>query len=451
MNLIRVGFVSAAVIVWGAASSLAQEQPAELTQKIESLIKQLDDDRFQTRDAAEKALTELGEAAREAVTKASKSDQPEVRQRASRILRLLRKQALGLRHVGIVKRDDLQGLCSVACSADGNFLYTAAFQSNNVAVFRRDPMTGALEHVQSLIDPEQLGGVTCLEISPDGKLAAAVAFRAKKVVLMTRNADNGQLTIVHSLGPDLDAATKFSWPICGAFSPDSKQFYVADDQSGAIHAFGIATNKLSFVHMAGGLAGSLDGVRGVAVHPSGKWVLGVSNRGSALTVLSRDETTGKLTTVQALRDGGDAAPSLQGAHGICLSPDGEHIYVSVGRFNGDQAVGAYRIDKEGKVSLVGELVSDKGELVDFQGGNRIGISPDGRHVLACGTVSQTLALLERKPDTGELKVISCLREKSTGAGSQLGVADVDVSPDNRFVYATLESDGGISVFERVGK
>src|SRR5262249_48820037 len=59
--------------------------PAE----IDRLIKQLGSDEFSERDAASKALDAIGEPAREALLKASRSDDAEVRQRAEHLLKAL--------------------------------------------------------------------------------------------------------------------------------------------------------------------------------------------------------------------------------------------------------------------------------------------------------------------------------------------------------------------------
>src|SRR5262245_34658276 len=62
--------------------------------EIAALVRQLGDDRFEKREAASRALAEAGEPALSAVRKASSSDDPEVRRRATRVLVVLKKHAI---------------------------------------------------------------------------------------------------------------------------------------------------------------------------------------------------------------------------------------------------------------------------------------------------------------------------------------------------------------------
>jgi HEAT repeat protein len=57
-----------------------------LQDRIRKLIEDLGSDDFQTREAATAALTEIGEPAVDALTEAAKSADPEVSNRAKRIL-----------------------------------------------------------------------------------------------------------------------------------------------------------------------------------------------------------------------------------------------------------------------------------------------------------------------------------------------------------------------------
>src|SRR5262245_15763391 len=232
-----------ALVTTLGSSLVAQESPkADLKQKIDTLLQKLDDEAFQIREDAEKALVELGESALDAVTQATRSTSAEVKQRAGRILRKLREGSVGLRHVGLLKRDDLQGACTLASSADGKFEYAAAWQTGTIVAFRRDPASGSLEHLQSLADPEKLRGVVCVRISPSGKLALGVSFQSKTVTLLNRDPEKGTLTIAHAAGPELAPGVTMEWPIDGVFSPDEKHVYAIDDRSGAVVAFAIDEN-----------------------------------------------------------------------------------------------------------------------------------------------------------------------------------------------------------------
>ena len=436
-------FLPLALCDWAPAQDKPDEQ---LAGKIEELILKLDSDSFDTREKAEKELTELGDKALEAVTKATKSTSAEVRQRAGRILRTLRQGDVDLKHLTTLKRDDMQGICGIETSPDGKFVYVASWQANSINVFSRDAATGQLEHVQALVDPANIKGITCLRISADGKLAAGVSFGAKTVTLFSRDPDKGTLSLVNAMGPDLAPGHALQWPINCTFSPDSKFIYAADDRLGAIVVLEVVEGKrLKWLQL---VTGSLDGVRTVAMHPDGKLLFAGGTRAGTLVVLDRDPASGRVEVRQVLTDGSDKVEGLAGIHGVTLSPDGKHVYTTSGRFQGDQGIGAFRLGDDGKLSLIKEFISDQSDLVNFQGGNKAYVSPDGLSYYACGTTSQSLACFRRDPETGEISFIATIQNASTGAGSELGPANVVCSPDGRFAYVTLETNAAISIFER---
>jgi 6-phosphogluconolactonase (cycloisomerase 2 family) len=431
------------------AAAQDNQDNAETARTIDRLILELDSDNFQTREDAEKALAKLGATARDAVEKATRSTSAEVRQRATRILRELKKSSLGLKHVEFAKRDDMRGVCGIELSPDGDFVYAAAWNSSSINVFRRDAATGKLEHVQALVDPANLGGVVCMRISPDGKRAVATSFRSKTVVLFTRDPEKGTLSLAHSAGPDLAPGMTLTWPIHGVFSPDGKFVYAVDDRAGALAVFEATdANRLKFVQLSEGRDGCFTGARALAATPDGKSILVGGTRAGTLVVLDRDAATGKVEVRQVLTDEQDKITGLAGIHGIDPSPDGKHVYVTSGRFAGDQAIGAYAFGDDGKLSLLQEFVSDQGDLVGFRGGNKAALSADGKSLYVCGTVSQSLASFERDPATGKLTLVTNLHDATTGAGDEAGPANARVSPDGRFLYVTLESAGAISIFER---
>ncbi len=450
MHRIAVSAWLAFAIACAAAPAWGQA-PADDARKIDQLILELDSDSFDLREKAEKQLASLGEKAREAVEKATKSTSAEVRQRATRILRELKKGAVGLRHLATTKRDDMQGTCGLELSPDGNFLYATAWNSGSINVFRRDPATGSLEHVQSLVDPA-LGGIVCLRVSPDGKRAVAVGFRAKQVTLFTRDPDKGTLTIANSAGPDLAPGASFVWPIHVAMSPDGKFVYAVDDRAGALVVLeATADNRLSFVQFSQGRDGCFESARSLALTPDGKTVLVGGMRAGTLVALDRDAATGKVEVRQILTDEKDGVTALAGIHGIDTSADGKHIYVTSGRFSGDQAISVFANGDDGKLRLIQEIINDRGDLTNFYGGNKGTLSDDGKSFYACGTTSRSLASFTRDPVTGKLTVVTNLHDASTGAADELGPANAQVSPDGRFLYVTLESSGAVAIFERTAK
>jgi 6-phosphogluconolactonase (cycloisomerase 2 family) len=420
--------------------------------KVAELIKLLDADDFQAREDAEKALIALGESALAAAKAATNSDSAEVKERAQKIVTEIRRTRTGLVYVGNIKTPELLGIVTAEASDDGKFLYAAAWKANAVSVFRRDEASGALSHVQSVVDAEDLGGGVGLRLSPDGALAAAVSFRSKTVALFARDAKEGTLRQLEVVRDDADAGLAMKWPIDAAFSPDSKFVYVLDDQAATVVVFQVIEGKsLKFVAAFAGQEQCFNGARGIAISKDGKSVYVAAHRSGMLSVLDRDAATGRLSVRQLLKDGQDGIKALAGVQTVCASPDGQFVYTCSGRFTGAQAVSAYRVGSDGKLTVLQEFIADAGDLKNFSGGNDVIVSPDGLNLYACGTVSKSVACFDRDPKTGKLDYITTLASAATGGDAELGACALAWSPDARFLYLTVEDEGAISIFQRPGR
>jgi len=440
------------LLVVARARGQESKEETETAAKVAELIQQLDADDFQAREDAEKALIALGEPALAAAREATKSDSAEVKQRALKIVAEIRRTRMGLVYVGNIKQPELAGAVTAETSADGKFVYAAAWKANAITVFRRNEATGALSSVQSLVDAENLGGGICLRQSPDGSLGVAAAFRSRTVVLYERNKSEGTLELRHVVRDDPDAGLALKWPIDAAFSPDSKFVYVLDDQAATVVVFAVTDRKrLKFVEAFTGQEECFSGARGILISKDGKTLYVSAHRSATLSVLDREEATGRLSVRQLLKDGQDGIKGLAGVQTVCTSPDGKFVYTCSGRFLGTQAVSAFRVGEDGKLTVLEEFISDVSELKNFSGGNDVLVSPDGLNLYACGTVSKSVACFDRDPQTGKLQYITTLASDATGGMSELGACAMAWSPDSKFLYVTVEDDGAISIFQRPGR
>ncbi len=354
-----------------------------------------------------------------------------------------------LTHLEAPTRDDLDGVVSVAISSDGKFAYGASWKGGKVVVLARDAKSGKLEHKQTV--EGGLEGTTALSLSPDGKSAIATAFQASTAILFSRNPENGELTAT-DVAQNGENDVKFGMPIDAAFSPDGKFAYVIDDSvpgedsQGAIVTFRVDDGKLKLVASDGGKDNCYSGARGVAFSPDGKTVYVASYRANTLVVADRDPATGKTTVRQIIKDGENGANALEGAMGVAVSPDGKSVYVSSGRFQGDNAISAFSVGSDGRLSFLQEFLDAQGDLQGFKGGNHLIVSPDGKNVYASATVSCAVAAFRRDPATGKLTYLQTLPDG--GDGGENGAASVGISPDGKYVYVATEDRRALSVFQR---
>jgi 6-phosphogluconolactonase (cycloisomerase 2 family) len=422
--------------------------PKALAERIDRLIKQLDDEKFDVREKAEKELATIGEPAREKLVTAAKDASFERSQRAAKLLKELRRNSVGLRYINSIKHEGLAGAVTVAISPDGRFVYGQGFQAHSVNAFRRDEVTGELTHVQTIADPENLAGAVKLRFSNDGKQAVVACYAAKSVGYFTRNEKTGELTHVATFrgNPEVN----LQWPVEAVFSPDGKRIFAVDDQRAAVVGLFVipARKEIGWSEIFQGEDRCFDGVRGITAHPDGKALYISSYRAGTLTVVEGAEEGGKLRVRQILRDGQDEVRGLAGIIATRVSRDGKFVYSVSGRFGGDDGVSVFRVGDDGKLKVVQELVNDQGELTDFTGGNQLTLSPDESMLYAAGTTSGGLACFRRDPKTGKLEFVTTIRNEATGVGDNLGANGIAISPDGRHLYLALEDAGAISVFER---
>jgi 6-phosphogluconolactonase (cycloisomerase 2 family) len=362
-----------------------------------------------------------------------------------------------LTHVQSVPRDDLQSINHVDISEDGKFVYTTSWESMAVNVFSRDEKTGRVEHVQTVASPRDLDGVTSLAISPDGKLAAASAFRSQTVVLLARDAETGRLRQLDSARNAEKGVKGLVWAIDLAISTDGKFVYALDPHGpgdnaavnqGVMTVFEITENqRLRWIEANPGQENCFYGARGIAAHPSGKWLYIASSEASCVVMAERDAVSGKVAVRQIIRDGEGQAGGLNGAMTPLVTPDGKFLYVNSGRFSGDSGVTAFTIGDDGALSFLEEHPSETGEVKNYTGGNTLAVTPDGRNLYAAATRSGSLACFARDPQTGKLTYQETLVDDA-GQGELGGAAGVAVSPDGRFVYVTAEYDNALTVYQR---
>jgi 6-phosphogluconolactonase (cycloisomerase 2 family) len=440
--------VSAVFLLFMASAASSQEaKPDPAVQaKVKALVLQLDNDEFDKRNAAEAELLKIGEPAIEQLEAAARLGSLEVRQRSDRVQKAIRARRHGLTPVSLLKHGDLQCVVKLSPSPDGKFLYAAGWKSNSIVAFKFNAATGTLEHLQSHIDPENLQGSVSFCLSPSGKVGVATCFRSKRLVLFTRDPETGLLERKAS-----HDTPEFVFPIDAVFSRDGRFVYAIDDAGGTVRSVPVREDGtfVDATHVYPGEAGCLNGARGLALHPDGKTLYVVSSRGATLSVLSVDPKEGTFAVKQRLTNGDDKISTLAGAHGVCVSSDGKNVYVTSGRFHGSQAVSAYQVRDDGTLAFQQEWENDNSDLTGFVGGNHIAVSRDGELLVACGTLSQSLACFRRDPKTGQASFLTALHSPATGAGGgELGACFATWSPDGRFLFLSLEDEGAISVFRR---
>ena len=346
-----------------------------------------------------------------------------------------------LAQVQNLKLDSLRSVTAVAASRDGRFLYASAFNSDVVAVFKRDAATGQIEIVERNELPEFRAAVS-VRLSPDDQFAAVAAFRANAITLFKRSAETGGLTWLDVAEEGEKGNAGLSFVIDSTISADSRFLYTAS--ANGVGAFAIENGKLQFLQVENA-GGKLEGLRAVVISPDGATVYAAATGSDSVGVLHRDKDSGKLTVVQILEDEEDGIGALGGAFRIACSKDGRHVYVSSGRFEGDQAISVFATEPDGKLKLIEEHVNGVGKFSGFEGGNSIVLSVDDTLVYAVGSLSDRLVRFRRDAATGKL---TFLGSQAVGEFVTPGAAGLCFSPDGKFLYIADEMASSIVVLKQ---
>lgn len=237
-----------------------------------------------------------------------------------------------------------------------------------------------------------------------------------------------------------------------AVSPDGNSVYTAGSSDNAIGVFArsASTGRLVFTQAvtqgdqsAGGTdVTGLDTPVRVTVGPLGQAVYAVSVHG-ALAVFDRDPAGGIL----AFRDALTATPLGQ-ARAIAVSPDGEDLYVA-GDDTSSSGTGILVHIKAGSATVppavAGSPVKEGSNGV--AGLARVAdlvVSPDGRYLYASSEGDNALAVFERDADSGALT----FQGDQSGIGGLQSPGQMALSADGQYLYVAAGGADGVTVFQR---
>ena len=232
--------------------------------------------------------------------------------------------------------DGLDGAIGVTISPDGQNLYVAAAVDDALTAFTRNPNNGALGFFE--VKKDGVGGVDGLHnargvsISPDGKNVYVASQTDDALAVFTRNPSTGALSFVEAEKDGVGGVDGLNGAHGVAVSPDGRHVYVASIGDALVaFARNPTTGALNFVEAEkDGVDGvdGLDGARGVTLSDDGKHVYVASSEDGAVAGFSRDGVTGKLDLLEVERAVEAVGPVLDGAFALSASPDDRNVYVA---------------------------------------------------------------------------------------------------------------------------
>jgi DNA-binding beta-propeller fold protein YncE len=273
----------------------------------------------------------------------------------------------------------LDGPDIVAVSGDGKSVYVGAFAGSALAVFSRDPSTGALtqpaDPTGCFVNTPTTGCTTGLAlaspegiaVSVDGTSVYVAAPGSTALDIFSRNPSTGALAqatdgtgcIAGSVLTGCSLGVQLSGADAVTVSPDDASVYVTSLLSNSLTAFsrtstgqltqlsGTSACVVDVLAVGCSLGRELSGPEGLAVSPDGASVYAAAFTSGALDVLNRNAGSGAVTQksrapgclVRGAVPGCTPGRALLGASSVAVSPDGKNVYSAAFKSN---AVGIFK-------------------------------------------------------------------------------------------------------------
>ncbi|HEX6688485.1 MAG TPA: beta-propeller fold lactonase family protein [Solirubrobacterales bacterium] len=403
---------------------------------------------------------------------------------------------------GLKGAGPFMGSRAIALSPNGKNVYVASSKSDAIAVFRRNPRTGALTQprgaegciaakgAEDCARGAGLNGPNSVAVSPDGRNVYATSRGSNAISIFRRDRSTGTLT-----QPPASAGciSGLPVPVCAAgralvapdvvvVSPDGKNVYVGsffgnavaifvrDPSTGALTQPTDSSGCIAEATSGCAPAVALGAPEGMAISGDGANVYVATALSNATVVLSRDPSTGALTQatdgsgciVNSALSGCTAGVELDGANAVTVSPDDQGVYVtslfsnSVTSFTRSTSSGvlAQKPGTSGCLVWLRAVGCSFGRALSSPEG--LAVSPDGGNVYGAAFATGAIAVLDRSRKSGVVAQkpgrAGCLAPRTvpgcTRARALAGVSSIALSPDGRYLYSTSFGSNAVDIFRR---
>ena len=341
--------------------------------------------------------------------------------------------------------DGLNGATSVTVSPDGNHVYATSQFDDSVVVFDRHSSTGELIFVE--LHRDGIGGVNDLSearsviVSPDGNHVYDAGRRDSAVALFIRDSSTGKFTFAEVKSHFSEGIDELYGATSVTVSPDGKHVYVASfENMAAVFSRNQSTSKLTFVESEKEGVGGVSGLSSdVSVKVSHDWNhVYITSWEGAMPVFSRNCSTGEITFAEVLKNGGGGVDGLDWTGSVTVSPDGKYVYAA--GYRGDAVTVFSRNATTGVLTFV-ELEKDGVGGVDgLCGVISVTVSPNRKYVYSAYVTDDAVAAFGRNATTGELTFVEDEKDDTGGVDGLDGAASIALSPDGKHLYVAAEND-----------
>lgn len=323
-------------------------------------------------------------------------------------------------------QDEAPGLTTLHCthqvvnSPDDKFSYSSAYCDDAINIFSRNPATGKMALVSSIVGNEVTGeglrSIKWLAIHPNGKYVFVHGYTGlpssssnpyhQAIYIYERDAATGALTFKTEFS---DSIINDAWNL--HISDDGHFLYVG--RQAGIEVIQIASNGVlthtQSLHKTSNL-GSSAYTRSLVLSPDNKFAF-VDSGTNSISWLLRDAVSGNLTFAgELLSEGMTASSGSLRVKSLGRSNDGKHLYAFVERNDTNKVVlRHFAIAGDGTLSFV-EDVSSTPAAAAFYCPSEILVSPNDKLLYFLDGCADNFQVWLRNTSTGGLTFIGYVEE-----------------------------------------
>jgi 6-phosphogluconolactonase (cycloisomerase 2 family) len=343
---------------------------------------------------------------------------------------------------------DMRGPGGSAVSPGGERLYVTGNDDDTLLVFNR-LSSGALTFADSEYSRDGLDEPRDVVVSSTGEFVYVAAHGGDSILRFHWDTTNQWLEYQSTYTDGVGGVDGLDGPQALTISPDGLHLYVASEIEGAVTLFSrnTSTGALTWVAVyKDGVGGNeyLAGAYDVAVSPDGKHVYVASYLEDAITVFLRNAGTGELTRLYVIEDGGFNPPFLDGANALLVSPDNNFVYV-VSRLDDTLSV-FERNTTTGGLTWRSHYIDGIRDVDGLDGARGIAIDPAGGAVYVASQYDDALAYFLRDPGNGLLTFVRAYKDNTPGIDGLETADAVSVSPDGKTIYVSGYGENALAVF-----
>jgi 6-phosphogluconolactonase (cycloisomerase 2 family) len=189
----------------------------------------------------------------------------------------------------------------------------------------------------------------------------------------------------------------------------------------------------------------LNSVRSATVSPDGKHVYAAGTYDNAIAIFCRDSNTGLLTFVDAVINDQNGVDGLASPTFVTVSPDASHVYAAGSQ---DSAIAVFSRDAiTGRLTFVEAIKNGQGKIHGLGGVCAIAFSHDGDYLYATSWADNALVSFTRDKATGRLAFNEVLLDKQQGVDGLDGAVSVSVNPNGKYLCTAAALDNKVAVFK----